>query len=127
MARSYTVSTEVVFSASHALDGYEGDCSRVHGHNWTLRVYYEFSRLDRRGIAVDYRELESKIREVILPLYDHRHLNDVHPFDEMNPTSENIAAEIFKTLQANVVFEGGKLAAVEVWETPADMVRYREE
>ena len=127
MARSFTISTEIVFSASHALDGYEGDCARVHGHNWTLRVYYEFSRLDERGIAVDYRELRSRVREVILPLLDHRHLNEVPPFDELNPTSENIAAAIFKVLGGKVRFEGGRLKAVELWETPADMVRYHEQ
>lgn len=127
MSRSFTVSTEIVFSASHALDGYEGDCARIHGHNWTLRVYYGFSRLDGRGIAVDYRELGSRVKEVILPLLDHRHLNDVPPFNAVNPTSENIAAEIFKVLDENVRFEGGRLKAVELWETPSDMVRYSEE
>lgn len=98
----------------------------MHGHNWILRVYYEFASLDGRGIAVDYRELKSKVKDAIIPLLDHRHLNDVPPFDATNPTSEHIAAEIFRLLKEKILFEGGRLTAVELWETPADMVRYCE-
>jgi 6-pyruvoyltetrahydropterin/6-carboxytetrahydropterin synthase len=126
MSGSYTVSTTVEFSSSHSLEGYEGDCARVHGHNWVLRVYYEFSGLDGQGIAVDFLELRSKVSDVVLPLLDHRHLNDIEPFDRLNPTSENIAAEIFRILREQIRFEGGRLAMVELWETPTDMVRYSE-
>lgn len=126
MAAKYTVSTEVTFCSSHSLEEYEGDCSRVHGHNWTLRAYYEFDRVDERGITVDYLELRAGMEEVILARFDHRHLNDVPPFDSINPTSENIAAEIFRLLAGNLSFEGGRLREVELWETREDMVRYRE-
>jgi 6-pyruvoyltetrahydropterin/6-carboxytetrahydropterin synthase len=122
----YTVSTEVRFSASHALREYEGDCERVHGHNWIARVYYEFERLDQRGLTVDYRELKSRIKQVVLSQLDHRHLNDVPPFDSVNPTSENIAVHIFSLCRERVRFAGGTLREVELWETSTDMVRYRE-
>ena len=126
MPGCYTVSTAVEFSSSHSLAGYEGDCSRVHGHNWVLRVYYEFSELDGQGIAVDFLELRSRVSDLVLPLFDHRHLNDIPPFDRINPTSENIAAEIFRILDDQIRFGSGKLAMVELWETPTDMVRYSE-
>ncbi len=127
MTPRYTVSTEIEFSSSHSLDGYDGDCARLHGHNWILRVYYEFTRLDGQGIAVDYCVLVSRVREVVLPLLDHRHLNDLPIFEGINPTSENIAAVIFSLLGEKVVFEGGRLSAIELWETPTDMVRYSDE
>ncbi len=127
MTPRYTVSTEIEFSSSHSLDGYDGDCARLHGHNWILRVYYEFTRLDGQGIAVDYCVLASRVREVVLPLLDHRHLNDLPIFEGINPTSENIAAVIFSLLGEKVVFEGGRLSAIELWETPTDMVRYSDE
>ncbi len=126
MPGHYTVSTAVEFSSSHSLSGYDGDCARVHGHNWVLRVYYEFSELDEQGIAVDFLELRSRVSEVVLPLLDHRHLNDIPPFDRLNPTSENIAAEVFRILQGQVRFDSGRLTMVELWETPTDMVRYSE-
>jgi 6-pyruvoyltetrahydropterin/6-carboxytetrahydropterin synthase len=126
MAR-YVVSTEIQFSASHALMGYRGDCSRVHGHNWVARVHYRFAAVDEHGLTIDYRELRSLLERVILPRFDHRHLNDVAPFDMVNPTSENIAAEIFRLCGEEISIPGGTLSEVELWESPSDMVRYRED
>ncbi len=122
----YTVSTEIRFSAAHSLREYGGDCERMHGHNWVARVYYEFERLDELGLTVDYRALKTRREQAVLPRLDHRHLNEVPPFDRMNPTSENIAAHIFALCRDHVRFEGGVLREVEIWETPTDMVRYRE-
>lgn len=127
MTPRYTISTEIEFSSSHALEGYDGDCARLHGHNWVLRVYYEFTRLDDQGIAVDYCVLADKVKEIVLPLLDHRHLNDLPLFDGVNPTSENIAVKIFGLLREKVLFETGRLSMIELWETPTDMVRYSEE
>ena len=127
VAARYVVSTEIQFSASHALTGYRGDCSRVHGHNWVARVSYRFATVDALGLTIDYRELRSLLERVILPRFDHRHLNDIPPFDTMNPTSENIAAEIFRLCREEVTILGGTLREVELWESPTDMVRYRED
>lgn len=126
MAGIYTLSTETSFSSSHCLNGYEGDCSRVHGHNWVVRAYYEFDRVDDRGLTIDYLELKAGMDRVILERFDHRHLNDVPPFDRLNPTSENIAEEIFRLLRRELPVENGRLSEIELWETSTDMVRYRE-
>jgi 6-pyruvoyltetrahydropterin/6-carboxytetrahydropterin synthase len=125
MAGIWTVSTEIGFSASHCLDGYEGMCSRVHGHNWIVRVYYEFGSVGPTGLTADFLDLRAGLEQVVLPRFDHRHLNEVPPFYRVAPTSENLAAEIFRLCKEELVFEGGRLAEVELWETPADMVRYR--
>jgi 6-pyruvoyltetrahydropterin/6-carboxytetrahydropterin synthase len=127
MGARYVVSTEVHFSSSHVLLGYRGDCSRVHGHNWVVRVYYEFPAVDERGLTIDYRELRTVLERVILLRFDHRHLNDIPPFDAVNPTSENIAAEIFKLCREEARIPLGVLREVELWESPTDMVRYRED
>jgi 6-pyruvoyltetrahydropterin/6-carboxytetrahydropterin synthase len=127
MGCRYTISTEITFSSSHALRGYNGDCARVHGHNWVVRVYYDFEILDANGFAIDYGELKSRLEKVILPRFDHLHLNDSAPFYKVNPTSENVAAEIFRLCREKVRIENGTLAEVEVWETPTDMVRYRDD
>lgn len=126
MPSRYTVSTEIHFSSSHALLGYAGDCARVHGHNWVLRVYYGFEDVDENGFTVDYRKMKSRLKEVVLSRFDHRHLNEVPPFDRINPTSENIAAEIFRLCAQDVAIDRGTLLEVELWETSTDMVRYRE-
>lgn len=126
MPGTWTVSTEIGFSASHCLEQHAGMCSQVHGHNWTVRVYYRFDAIDAAGITADFIELRAGLERVVLPRFDHRHLNEVPPFDRLAPTSENLAAEIFRLCSEELVFEGGRLAEVELWETPADMVRYRE-
>lgn len=126
MTGKWTVSTEIEFSSSHCLDDYDGMCSRVHGHNWVLRVYYEFQAVDGRGLTVDYLELKTRLEKIVLPRFDHLHLNDVPPFDTVSPTSENLAAEIFRMCREELEFEGGRLREVEIWETPKDMVRYGE-
>ncbi len=126
MAGRYLIATEISFSASHALRDYEGDCARVHGHNWIVRASYEFDELDGEGLTIDYRDLRSQLERVILPRFDHRHLNDAPPFDRVNPTSENIAAEIYRLCRAEISLRGA-LREIEVWESPTDMVRYRED
>lgn len=127
MSGKYTISTQIGFSASHMLKDYEGNCSNIHGHNWFLRVYYEFEELDKRGLTIDYLELRSRLEEVILPRFDHVNLNDVAPFNMVNPTSENLAKEIFRIIRERVDVGNGILKMVEIWETPVDMVRYSEE
>ena len=126
MAGTYVVSTAIQFSASHALRGYQGDCARVHGHNWIVRVYYQFSALDKQGLTIDYRKLRDALELVIAPRFDHHHLNDIPPFDSINPTSENIAAQIFGLCRDEITVPGGVLKEVELWESPTDVVRYRE-
>jgi 6-pyruvoyltetrahydropterin/6-carboxytetrahydropterin synthase len=101
-------------------------CSRVHGHNWVLRVYYEFETIDDRGLTVDFFDLKAGLERVILPRFDHIHLNDIAPFDTVSPTSENMAVEIFRICRDELEFEGGRLKEVELWETPRDKVSYAE-
>jgi len=122
----YVVSTEISFSASHSLRGYNGECSRIHGHNWILRVYYEFENLNDIGLTIDYGQLRESLKKVVCSRFDHQHINNISPFDKLNPTSENLAREIFKVCREEVQVEGGRLIEVELWETSRDMVRYRE-
>jgi 6-pyruvoyltetrahydropterin/6-carboxytetrahydropterin synthase len=126
MAGRWTVSTQIEFSASHSLEAYDGVCAKVHGHNWIVRAHYEFSSTGGNGLTVDFMELKSGLGKVILSRFDHVHLNDIPPFDSISPTSENIAAEIFRLCREELPFEGGRLVEIEIWETPTDVVRYRE-
>ena len=82
--------------------------------------------LDPNGFTIDYKELKDRLEKVIFPRFDHVHLNDSAPFDTVNPTSENLAAEIFRLCREEIRIENGTLAEVELWETPKDMVRYGE-
>ena len=87
----YIVRASTEFAAAHALHGYEGGCSRIHGHNFKVEIEVEASVLDGIGMAIDFTRLES-LAESIAQTLDHRMLNEVPPFDEMNPTAENLGA-----------------------------------
>lgn len=130
MARLYVVRAAVEFSAAHVLHGYPGGCNRVHGHNFKVQADVEATDLDELGMAVDFTALEAMLAEITQPL-DHRLLNDVAPFCEVNPTAENIAAYVFSRLQPRLgTLAPGRairLRSVTVRENDRTSVTYQEE
>lgn len=91
----------------------------MHGHTWTVRATWAFSQLDNSGMGMNFRELRSSLQTHIHAKYDHTHLNDVAPFNELQPTAENLARAFFDLLKQNVDSGGrGRLEKVEVWEGP---------
>ncbi len=122
----YTLKVSAQFAAAHQLRDYPGACSRLHGHNWRLDVEVTASRLDELGMVVDFRRIRQEAREVVERL-DHRFLNEIPPFDEINPTAENIAAYLYRELDARLRTDGRRLESVTLWETENACVRYREE
>ena len=119
----FEIFRELVFSASHQLRGYKGRCERLHGHNWRVRVHLEAKDLDDAGMALDFHDLDSMIEAAIEP-YDHRHLNDVEPFTEINPSSENLARIICERVQAQLSAPGVRVKCCDVWENDRSRARY---
>lgn len=128
MARRYIVRAVTEFSAAHVLHGYAGACNRVHGHNFRVELEVEATELDAIGMAFDFIALEQMAAEVARD-FDHRLLNEVPPFDEVNPTAENIAAHFFTRLQGRIASlapeRGTRLAAVTVQENTRSSVTFR--
>lgn len=114
----YTISKEFHFSASHVLNGLpkEHPCSRLHGHNYIVRVFLQSDILDETGFVKDYRALEP-IKKFIDDIMDHRHLNDEFSF---NPTAENLSKHLFDLFK----IEFPALSAIEVSETPKTNCKY---
>ncbi len=86
------------FDAAHALRGYRGKCENLHGHRFEVVVTLRATELDKTGLAYDFTELKRHLRE-ILAGFVLTCLNDVPPFDKVNPSSENIAATIYEEFQ----------------------------
>jgi 6-pyruvoyltetrahydropterin/6-carboxytetrahydropterin synthase len=121
----YQVSVEGHFDAAHYLRDYGGKCENVHGHRFKVVVSLKAAKLNKIGLAYDFVELKRHLGEV-LARFDHTSLNDVPPFDKINPSSENIAVTIYDELKGR--FSGGvSLASVEVWESPESRVTYSSE
>ena len=112
----FEISVEVVFAASHQLRGYKADLEPLHGHNFRVEAFVKAEMLPDTGYVMDFLELEEGLQRVVAP-YDHRHLNDVAPFDEINPTTENMARFFYQELESKLP-ERASLARVRVWEAP---------
>jgi 6-pyruvoyltetrahydropterin/6-carboxytetrahydropterin synthase len=85
------------FGAAHSLRDYPGDCARLHGHNWGVEVSVEAQELDASGIAIDFREIKKQTKAIVKRL-DHQYLNEIPPFDILNPTAENIAKYFYQAV-----------------------------
>ena len=119
----YQVSVEQHFDAAHYLRGYQGKCEALHGHSFRVVVKVAASCVDDVGMAYDFTELKKHLRD-ILSRFDHTCLNDASPFDNINPSSENIATTIYNELKPKLASAPVSLASVEVWESPQSGVAY---
>ncbi len=119
----YYLSVEKHFDAAHFLRGYRGKCEAMHGHRFNVVVSIKSSSLNEIGIAYDFTELKQHLGDVI-SRFDHTCLNDIAPFDRINPSSENLATLIYNELQPKLAGAPVSLSAVEVWESPQSRVSY---
>jgi 6-pyruvoyltetrahydropterin/6-carboxytetrahydropterin synthase len=121
----FTVSIDTEFSAAHIIRGYDGPCSRLHGHNWKVTVEARTDILDKLGMSVDFYVLQKKTEEIIAK-FDHRDLNTIPPFDKaLNPTSENIARYIYDELKKSLPSQV-QLSSVAIAETGQYTAKYSE-
>jgi 6-pyruvoyltetrahydropterin/6-carboxytetrahydropterin synthase len=90
-----------------------------HGHNYTLEVTVSGAVNATSGFVVDLKWLKDVMEREVLDVYDHRHLNhEVPEFATLVPTTENIAIEVWRRLDAPVRAAGGaRLSRVRVYET----------
>jgi len=119
----YQISVEQHFDAAHFLRGYQGKCEALHGHRFRVVVKIIASGLDDIGLAYDFVELKRYVAD-ILSRVDHTCLNDVPPFDKINPSSENIASTVYNELQPKLAGAPVSISCVEVWESPQTGVVY---
>jgi 6-pyruvoyltetrahydropterin/6-carboxytetrahydropterin synthase len=121
----YGISKEFSFSAAHYLKGLPKDhpCSRIHGHNYTVKVEIMTPEVDDVGFVIDYHDLDI-FKTWIDETLDHRNLNDILFEVGINPTAENLARYMWERIQSSKIgttleekFEGFGLI-VYVSETP---------
>jgi 6-pyruvoyltetrahydropterin/6-carboxytetrahydropterin synthase len=111
----YTLKVRQHFDAAHHLEGYDGQCSRVHGHRWIVELEVAYDSLSASGMGADFSEVKRVLRN-ILP--DHCDVNEVYV--HMNPTAENLARVLYDQAKARIP----ETVAVTVWETPDCGCRY---
>ena len=111
------------FSAAHNLREYKGKCERLHGHNWRIDLRLAGDHLDAEGLLLDFTEAKRILGEV-LERFDHRYLNEVEPFDRLQPSSENIARTIAEAV-AERLPASVRVVSVTAWESDRCAATYR--
>ncbi len=123
----FEVTVEETFAAGHALRGYKGKCENPHGHNYRVRVSLRGPELDSIGLLYDFRDLKQIIHCAVDRL-DHQFLNDLAPFDRLNPSAENLARYIYEESERRLAEQhtpnGVRVTAVTVWETDTTTATY---
>ncbi len=121
----YELTVEREFSAAHMMRGHPGACARLHGHNYRVLLTVEGEELDETGILVDFADLR-RVFDRILDDLDHRNLNELEPFTQVNPSSEHLARYLYG--RAAEALDGVvRVSRVTVCESGTSCVTYREE
>ncbi len=111
----WEITQETVVAAAHQLRFAPGEGERLHGHNWRIKVVVRARELDARGFVLDFNDLGTTLRALVEP-YEHVFLNEIPPYDDVNPTAENIARVVADGLAARVDDARVRVVRVEVWE-----------
>ncbi|HUM43733.1 MAG TPA: 6-carboxytetrahydropterin synthase QueD [Fervidobacterium sp.] len=119
----FTISKEFSLECAHSIEGHPGECKRLHGHTYRIRLTFQGEMLDPLGMLVDF----GVIKRLITEKYDHKDLNIY--LENVNPTAENFAKVIWEEITAYCCTLPNKprCIAVEVWETPTSKVIYTPE
>lgn len=130
-----TVTRRVHFNAAHRV--HNPNCSdewnrktfgvcnnpNYHGHNYELDLSVEGEINPETGYVMDLNLLKELAQERLLQHLDHKNLNlDVPWFQELIPTSENIALVCWRELHA--ALPANLTLRLRLWETPRNYVDY---
>jgi 6-pyruvoyltetrahydropterin/6-carboxytetrahydropterin synthase len=121
----YELMVETQFAAAHQLRGYMGKCEKLHGHNWRVQLVINSDKVNEIGLAIDFHELKKMTNEFVSAL-DHSVLNEIFPFTEINPSSENIARWLYDSMSKKFGNSTIQVSSVTVWESETASATYYE-
>jgi len=120
----FEVTVEETFAAGHALRNYHGKCENLHGHNYRIQVTLQGAELDSSGLLVDFVQVK-KLLQTVVDRVDHQFLNDLAPFDKLNPSAENIARYFYDEISSGLNRDGRvTLRRIKIWETDTTSATY---
>lgn len=122
----FVVTVQAHYDSAHYLRNYKGKCERMHGHRYTVEVALAAEELDRAGIAFDFVDVKRELR-AIAEYLDHENLNELPPFDVLEPSAEEQARWIYQELKRKLPEKmSAGVLYVKVWETPTQWAMYTE-
>jgi len=133
------------FETAHAIHGYPGPCSNIHGHSYVLHVTVSAGQpsdayLPSPGFIMDFKELKRIVNSAIVSRFDHHTLISEdyllqHPSVatlpeiwvwETEPTAENILIYICNSLRKELP-AGVVLRKLKIYETGDSYAEWAEE
>lgn len=124
----FEITVDAGFSSGHYLRNYHGKCENPHGHNYRVLVTLAGEELDASGLLVDFKLVKALLRPVVDYL-DHRMINDLPPFTEINPSAENLARYFFDETNRELLQQTAGRVHVKdctIYETDTSFARYYE-
>ncbi len=124
----YEVTVEAHFSSGHFLRDYHGKCENPHGHNYRVLVTLAGKELESNGLLLDFKILKDILKPVVNYL-DHHMINELKPFDVVNPSAENLAKYFFDetaTRLAEVTSGRVHVKSSTIFETDTSQATYSE-
>lgn len=122
----FIVSVQAHYDSAHFLRNYHGKCERMHGHRYVVEMALTANDLDEAGIAFDFVIVKKQLRDLAERL-DHENLNELPPFDKLEPSAENQARYFYEEMKRLLPGEmGDAVLYVKVWETPTQFALYSE-
>ena len=113
------------FAAAHNLIHYQGECENLHGHNWRVEVTVSAKEIDKSGLGIDFKVLKRETN-ILLKTLDHKYLNELEPFKELSPSSENISRYLYHALGQKLNNQNITVSRITVWESDAACASYFE-
>lgn len=136
----YTLQTSASFDSAHFLKGYEGKCSNIHGHRWTVEVTVASEDVEEegqiRGMVVDFKTLKDDLN-ILVDELDHSLVIEEGSLKEktkealleeefrivelpFRPTAENLAEYFYDEMEERDY----QVVLVKVYETPNNCAGY---
>ncbi|KPL88631.1 hypothetical protein SE16_07810 [Ardenticatena maritima] len=120
----YEITLDMFFNARHfvVMNGVPGE---VHTHSYRLQVRCRSRQLEQDShVVVGYTAIRERMNQVV-SAYNNQLLNDLPPFQRLQPTTENLAAVLFQQLERLLADLPVELVGVTVWESPTESVAFR--
>ncbi len=111
----WEVSAAVALAVRHQIRNVPPESGAVHGHRWRIRAVVRAAQLDATGWVIDFNVLRAALRALVAP-YEGAFINDVAPFDDVNPTRENVARVLADGLAGRLDDGRARVHRVEIWE-----------
>ena len=122
----FVVTVQAHYDSAHYLRHYHGKCERMHGHRYVVEVALARDQLDAAGISFDFVDVKRELR-ALAEYLDHQNLNELPPFDRIEPSAEEQARWFHGELrQKRPEPMADALLYVKVWETPTQWTLYTE-